>query len=212
MRCRRLGLLLVYAALLVGGLAAGHWLTELTAFDLRPSTEARVHAMVMTTTAIYIVAAAIPFVPGAEIGFALILALGDRIVILVYASMIAALLISYGIGRFVPARAIIALFDFLGLIRARDLVRRLEPLGVDQRMRILTENAPRRVIPFLCRHRFIALAILINLPGNSLIGGGGGLAMAAGMTGVYPFGRFLATIAVAVAPLPAIILLTGYGP
>jgi hypothetical protein len=209
---RRLSLILLYLLLVIGGSLVGHWLTELAALDIRPSTEPRLHHMIMVATGMYILAAATPFVPGAEIGFGLIVALGSPIVVLVYASMVAALSLSYGIGRFVPTAVTAALFNALGLTRASDLVLRMAPMDAHERLAILTENAPRRLVPLLLRHRFIALAVLVNLPGNTLIGGGGGIALAAGMSGLFSFPRYAATIAVAVAPIPVLVLLTGYVP
>lgn len=35
--------------------------------------------------------------------------------------------------------------------------------------------------------RYVALAVLLNIPGNVVIGGGGGIAFAAGMTRLFSF-------------------------
>ncbi len=196
--------------LLVGtGLLAGYRLADFAMIDVRPSNEPEIHAMVMAVVALYVVAAALPFVPGAEIGFGLILALGPRIIPLVYLAMVAALLLAFLIGRFVPLRACAAVFDFARLRRARDLVLRLEPLGQQERLSLLVGQASTRGLPFLLRYRYLALALAINLPGNTVIGGGGGLALAAGMSGLYRPLPFAATMALAVAPLPLAILLSG---
>lgn len=205
-------LLVVYAGLVVGGWFTGQWLIEPIAVDVHPSNEAQVHRAIILATAVYVLAAAVPFVPGAEIGFALIAALGTPIALLVYASMVAALMLSYTVGRLIPARITAAAFGQLGLARARGLVLHMGPLDATERLEVLTANAPRRIIPFLLRHRFIAVAVVINLPGNTLLGGGGGIALAAGLSGLYPLPAFLATILIAVAPLPLIVLLTGYVP
>jgi hypothetical protein len=55
--------------------------------------------------------------------------------------------------------------------------------------------------------------IKITLPlkfacGPLIRGGGGGIAMIAGMTGLYSLPRYLLTVAIAVAPVPLIITLT----
>lgn len=211
-RRRWLLLGLFYVSLLVGGSLLGHRLGDAVAIDVRPATEPMIHRMVMAATAAFIAASAIPFVPGAEIGFALILTLGARIVVLVYGAMVTALLLSYLVGRLVPARATASAFGFLGLHRARHLVLRMAPLDAGGRLEFLTASAPHRIVPFLLRHRYVALAVLINLPGNTLVGGGGGIALAAGMSGLYPLLPFALTIALAVAPLPVLILTTGYLP
>lgn len=208
-RRRGLLLLVLYLALVGGSLAAGRGLTQFVVLDIWPSNESQVHRMIMSATAIYVVSAAIPFVPGAEIGWGLIMALGPDIVPLVYASMVAALLLSYGIGRLVPPRVTAGLFGYLGLTRARDLVLRMAPLDADDRLELLIAAAPRRVVPFLLRHRHVALAIALNIPGNTLVGGGGGLALAAGMSGLYRFPDYLLTILLAVAPIPLLVFVTG---
>lgn len=202
---RRRGLLfgVLYLSLIAGGWLAGNWLTDFVVNDI---------TMLMTVTVIYVAASALPFVPGAEIGFALILALGTRIVFLVYIAMVAALLLAFIVGRFVPARVTAATFDLLGLHKARDLVLQMAPLEAHDRLALLTDRAPTRVIPFLLRHRYIALVVLINLPGNTLVGGGGGIALAAGMSGLYSMLAYTVTVALAVAPIPVLILFTGYLP
>jgi hypothetical protein len=54
----------------------------------------------------------------------------------------------------------------------------------------------------------LTLAVLLNLPGNIIIGGGGGIALIAGMTRLYSPPTYLTTIAIAVAPVPVIVTLT----
>ena len=208
---RRRGLLLLalYLGLIGGGLAAGRGLTEFAVLDIWPSNESQIHRMIMSATAVYVAAAAVPFVPGAEIGWALIVTLGPDIVPLVYLSMVAALVLAYGVGRLVSPALTAAVFGFLGLMRARDLVLRMQPLGHDERLELLISSAPRRVLPFLLRHRHVALAVALNIPGNTLAGGGGGLAFAAGMSGLYRFPEYLLTVLLAVAPVPLLVFVTG---
>lgn len=207
---RRRGLLLaLYVALIAGGALLGHSLLDLVAIDVRPSNEAQVHAMIVTASAAYILASMIPFVPGAEIGLGLMMMLGSGICFLVYLSTVVALSLAYLIGRLVPARATASAFAFFGLSRARDLVLELEPLGAEQRLELLTARAPRRIIPVLLRHRYLALGVAFNLPGNTLLGGGGGIALAAGMSGLYPLSAYLVIVAIAVAPVPLIVLFGG---
>ncbi|WP_166264624.1 hypothetical protein [Marinobacter caseinilyticus] len=209
-RRRLLVVVLIYFGLLITGAAVGRFLPDVLNLDVRPGNEPEIHSMIMFTTLVYIVAAAVPFIPGAEIGFALLVTLGASVAGLVYISMVAALTLAYLVGRLLPARAIAGCFGFLGLNRARNLVFRLQPLSTDARLKLLMSRAPARIVPFLLRHRFVALAVVINLPGNTLLGGGGGIALAAGMSGLYPFPAYLATIAVAIAPLPLLVTLLGY--
>lgn len=202
MKWRWLILIAIYAGLVIGGWFAGDWLVQFSAFDLKPQNESMIHKMIMTATGTFIVASATPFVPGAEIGFGLILLLGAKIAALVYVAMVAALLLSYLVGRFVPPSFIAAIFGFLGLQKAQNLALRLAPLGPIERSDVLTAAAPRKFIRALLQHRYLTLFVLLNLPGNSVVGGGGGIAFTAGMSGLYPLPAYIATILAAVAPVP----------
>jgi hypothetical protein len=59
------------------------------------------------------------------------------------------------------------------------------------------------------RHRYVALALAVNVPGNSVIGGGGGIMLMAGLSGIFAPLPTLLAIAVAVSPVPLVILLLG---
>ena len=74
---------------------------------------------------------------------------------------------------------------------------------------VLVEKAPNRILPFLLQHRHIALALALNIPGNFVIGGGGGIAMFAGISRLYSLPAFLLIIALAVSPVPLAVFLIG---
>jgi hypothetical protein len=205
---RRLMLGAIYIALVVGGSVAGHALFKDAALTPHPMAGTGVLMMIATTTMIYTAASAIPFIPGAEIGFGLIFMFGGKIAALVYAAMLAALTLSFLAGRLIPPSACAAALDFAGLHRARDLVLKLAPLPPDRKLDFLMRLAPTRIVPFLLKHRYLAVMALINIPGNSLIGGGGGIAFTAGMSGLFTFPRYFAAIAIAIAPLPVFFTLT----
>jgi len=90
---------------------------------------------------------------------------------------------------------------------ARDRVTNLGPLGPDQRLRFLLQSAPSRIVPFLLRHRYLIIAILFNLPGNAVIGGGGGIGVIAGMSRLFPFPKYVFLVCVAITPGPLFFLL-----
>ena len=168
--------------------------------------------MVMAASGIFVAASALPFVPGAEIGFGLIIVFGSRIVALVYVCMVLALVIAYFVGRFVPPSTTAALSGYIGLERTRQLVLKSAGLEISERVPMLVARAPNRLVPFLLKYRYVALALAFNLPGNSILGGGGGLSLAAGMSGLFGIVPFIVTAALAVAPVPLFILVTGYQP
>lgn len=180
-------------------------------FEIRPSNEDMVHRALMTLSVVYSLLIAIPFVPGIEIGLAMLAMLGPAIVVLVYLCTIAGLSLSFLVGRLVPLDTLGRLFAELHMQRAGELMRRLEPLDYEARLKLLVQNSPSRVVPALVRHRYIGLAGALNLPGNFLIGGGGGIALIAGVSKLYSITGFLLTTAIAVAPVPLAVYLFGTG-
>ena len=200
-------IVVLWAVLLGIGLLIGGWMQSVVVPELRPMNEPMIHRMVMGALIVYVFAAAIPFVPGAEIGFALLLIFGGVAAPVVYAGMVGALLLAYLVARFIPADALAAALAWLGLARVAALIRRVNALPREEREAMILERLPNGFLRRLCKSRYLSLAILLNLPGNSVIGGGGGLAFAAGASGLYGVLPFVATILLAVAPVPLFFFL-----
>ena len=176
---------------------------------LTPSTEPTLHRLIMVATSAYVLLMMLPFVPGVEIGLGMIMMFGPKIAPLVYGSTVVALALSFLIGRLVPQQSVIDLFETLHLRRAAALLRQLHPLRPDERLEFIVSKHSSRIIPFLLRHRYIALIVAINLPGNALIGGGGGISLVSGFSRIFSFPGFLVAVALAVAPIPITIMITG---
>ena len=207
-RWLRFGVLIaIYCVLLIGGHWGGEWLIELVEMDISSAENANTRPMVMAAITLYSILLALPFVPGVEVSIALLLAFGSKVAMLIYLATILGLMIAYLVGWLVPIRSIASLFASLGMTRATSLVHRLEPLNADQRLEVLVENAPKRYLPVLLKYRYLSIAVALNIPGNAIIGGGGGIALLAGISGLFTFPRFLLTVAVAVLPIPLAILL-----
>lgn len=206
---RTLVKLIFFAALLFAANYIGNWLLNELNIQLRPSTEPVLHRLIMLSMVIYICLMALPFVPGVEIGLALMVLLGAKIVPLVYAATVVALILGFMIGRWVPPRAIFEILDLLRFKRLRVLLMQLEPLGSQQRLDFLLHHASTRFVPFLTRHRFLAIAVALNMPGNAIIGGGGGISFAAGFSRLFSLPQYALTVSVAVLPVPVAMLLTG---
>ncbi len=174
------------------------------ALNLRvmPSNEQQVHKAIMAGTVAYVALLAVPFVPAAEIGMAMLTAFGATIAPLVYVATVLALCLSYTLGRIVPMTALARFLTSVRLHRAADLVVRAAPLSRDERVAMLLDGAPPGIMALALRQRYVALALALNTPGNALIGGGGGIALVAGMSGLFaPFPTVL-TITIAVSPVP----------
>ncbi|MDX8346963.1 hypothetical protein SLH49_03095 [Cognatiyoonia sp. IB215446] len=153
-------------------------------------------AMGVAILLVYIVLLAVPFVPSAEIGLAVMLALGSSVALPVYAATILGLTIAFATGRFA------------------DRARSADPASTAQTnkdaLAILHQKLGRRpVLQRLMRFRGLALIFMINMPGNTVFGGGGGIAMAVGYSRTLTYPAFLTCIAIAVAPVPALFLVAG---
>lgn len=202
----RLGLLV--ALVLTANWGSGHLREAMDTWP-SPGTEQAMRRAVMLGTAAYVGLLALPFVPGAEIGIAMLAAFGAAIAPLVYAATVLAMLISYTLGRLVPLLVLARLLSGLRLRRAAALVARAAPLTREARLSMLLEGAPPRIVALAVRHRYLALALAVNLPGNAIIGGGGGIMMMAGLSGLFAPLPTLLAVCIAVAPVPLAVLLMG---
>lgn len=159
---------------------------------------------------VYVLALAMPFVPGVEISFAIMLLLGAKGIVAMYLATLVGLSLAYGVGRRVPLSVLAAMLAWLRLQRAGALVQTLAQVPREQQLDYLLQVAPVRVVPFLLRHRYLALALAFNLPGNALLGGGGGIALLAGLSRQFRYPHYLLMLCLAIAPVPALLLLTGW--
>ena len=184
----------------------GSFVVKQIDFQLWPEHEHLIITALWFSIAVYILWMALPFVPGIELGLALMVMLGSKGVILVYLCTLLSLSLSFAIGRLIPLRVFCRFLGWLHLHKARDLVLQLEPLDSGQKLDFLLKTAPSKIIPFLLKHRYIMIALVLNLPGNALIGGGGGIGLIAGMCRLFPFPRYLLLVSFAILPLPLLFL------
>ena len=202
------GVALIYGSLLAVGQWGSGWLIDLVGVDLGTGAQPHDLHVMIAGVAVYAALMAIPFVPGMEISLALLAVFGPKVAMAIYAATVAALALSCLIGRMLPLSLIATLFGSLGLQRAKGLVQSLQPLSAEQRFEVLIEHAPKRVVPVLLKHRYIAIIVALNVPGNAVIGGGGGIALLAGMSGLFTIPRFVASVSLAALPVPLVVILS----
>lgn len=200
----KIAMIIALAALLNYG---GHLVIGKIEFQLWPEHDRMVVTMFWFSTLVYILLMALPFAPGVELGLALMMVLGSKGVVLVYFCTLLSLGISFMLGRLIPLDAFARFLGWLHMQNARDLMLYLEPLDSEQKMNYLLKTAPSKIVPFLLRHRYLMVALILNLPGNALVGGGGGIGMIAGMSRLYPFLSYLLVISLAILPLPLLVLI-----
>jgi len=207
-KSRNLRLALVLAIVLLLNLA-GTWLGHMVNFQLFPRHDTMLHSVLMVSIVLYILLMATPFMPGIEVGLAIMLLLGSKSALLIYPCTLVALSCSFMIGKIFPLHQVRKFLQWLYLDRASELVSQLESLDPPERLSLLYEKAPAKFATFLLHHRYAMLVIVLNLPGNALIGGGGGIGLIAGMSRLIPFHKYLLVISVAVAPVPLCLYFQG---
>lgn len=195
----KLTLILAIALLLSAG---GSWMASQVNLQIMPHRGPMLDAMLLLAVIVYILLMAIPFMPAIEVGLGLMLLLGSTGAVLAYVCTLIALTISFIVGRIVPPRMVSRLFHWLRLFKACELIAELEPLSHQERLKLLHAKVPSKLTPFALRHRYLAIAIAVNVPGNALIGGGGGIGFVAGMSMIVKYRTYIAVLALAISPLP----------
>jgi hypothetical protein len=173
------------------------------------SDDRTVAIVIAVSTAVYLVLLAIPFMPAAELGVAMLVVFGAKASLPIYGSTVAALTLAYLVGRLLSARTVAAVLGHLGLGAARNFSLQLESLSSEERQSLLATLLPSRMAGSVVRLRFLVFVVLFNLPGNVVIGGGGGIALLAGMSKLFSLHAYLLTVALAVAPVPLLVYLAG---
>ena len=187
-----------------GGAALRDWL----GMELELAAGGLTNPAVMLAALAHVVLTAIPFVPGAEIGMVMLTLFGAQVAPLVYGCTVLSLALAYEVGTRVPPPVSSRAFRWLGLRRAADMIDRLADLTPEERSRLVLSEG-QGLARHLVRYRYVALALVINMPGNIVLGGGGGLALAAGMSGLFSRRLVWLTFLIAVLPVPVSVLLMG---
>ncbi len=201
--------ILLFASLVVVGNLLASWFIERLDFEITPATQPAIHQIIAISMVAYTILVAVPFVPGAEIGLAVLMVLGPKMAGLVYVCTLTSLCLSFLVGRFIPERTLINIFRGFHFDKASELTMELEGLNPRQRLGLILGRSPRKIVPFLLRHRYLAIVIAINLPGNIIIGGGGGIALMAGLSRLFSPAAFILAVAIAVSPIPLFLIVFG---
>lgn len=193
---------LVLIALIAAGqqvvAAVASWLD----ISLMPHSEDMLHRSIVAGTVAYVILLALPFVPGAEIGLTLLTVLGGPIAPLVYLATALGLTVSYAVGRLIPAAILGRGLARLGLTRAARLAEDAAEMRYDDFQESLARSQAPKFLRSLFRFRYVALVLLINMPGNVVFGGGGGIALMAGLSRAFAPLPFLLSVLIAVLPVP----------
>jgi hypothetical protein len=190
---------------------AMNWaIDHVEAFAPSIGNQMRIGIMVAILLA-YAVLLAIPFVPGIEVGLMLLLIRGAEIAPYVYLATVLGLVLAYAAGHLLSYRWLRQIFLDLRLPRACRMLDALEPLTAEHRLALLRKQLPWVLGALAVNYRYLLLALLINLPGSGLLGGGGGICMIAGLTRLFHPRATILTIVLAVLPFPLFFWLWGPG-
>ncbi len=157
----------------------------------------------------YALLLAIPFVPGVEIGLSLLIMQGSAVAPLILVATVAGLSLSYGVGSAFATTLPCSFLRSMGLPRACAFVESMKDLDRAERLQTLRDAAPHWLGGWVIKNRYILLAILVNLPGNSLVGGGGGILLLAGLSRLYSWPLVLLTLLLATSPIPVAVWIFG---
>ena len=152
----------------------------------------------------YILLLSIPFVPGVELGVLLMCVFGKEGIVFVYIATVVGLNLAFLVGRGLPLKWVEARMEKIGFAQAvkchfEDIDGMMKKTALNQRF------GRNRFLAILAKYRYPAIGILFNMPGNYLIGGGGGISLACGINRNISWKWFALTVAVAVSPVPLLV-------
>lgn len=135
---------------------------------------------------LYILLLCCPFVPGAELGLLLMIVSGPVGALCVYLMTLLALSISFALG-----------------VRLKHQCRNHASISARiEKDSVLAKRLNKTQMSQAPLKSCLLLAGLLNTPGNSVIGGGAGIAMFYGYNQKLAWPRFLLTISTSVLPVP----------
>jgi hypothetical protein len=155
---------------------------------------------------IYSLLLSLPFVPGVELGILLMCVFGKEGIVFVYLATVAGLSLAFLIGRLIPQRWIDSGMERLGYSKScsnqfNEIEKMSDCISAGRK------HFPSWLKSYLLKYRYITIAILVNLPGNYVLGGGGGISIACGTNRRISWKGFFVTIVLAVSPVPILVYL-----
>ena len=143
----------------------------------------------LASSLIYTLILAIPYMPSVTLGLLMMALFGTEGILAAWICTCVGLNLSFMFGRWIP---------YLRIQRQVDTQKRLTQWICP--IQNLIEERPRWM-------KYGAIALLLNLPGNSVLGGGGGIALFCGTLHNVTWPRFALTVTIATALIPALVYL-----
>lgn len=140
--------------------------------------------ILIISSIIYAILLAIPYFPGIEVGFVIMIIFGGKGVISVYIATTIGLLAAFLLGN--------------NMRKNSRVTNRFSQILISEITQKIANFSP-----------MLALMILLNLPGNIVLGGGGGIAMSYGYYRKLSTFRFIISLLIATSPIPILIGILG---
>ncbi len=201
-------LLAVFALVFVMKLGIDTLMAKIILFESDAAARAMT-GLLITVMIGYAILLAIPFIPGVEIGIAILLLEGAPAAPMVYLATVAGLLLAFLIGQYAPLPRLIQFANDLYLYRISGLLERISLTPRNDRLDAMHDRLPRWLAPLFCNYRYVTLGFAVNLPGNIALGGGGGIMMAGGLSRLFQTRFMVITILIATLPIPLAVWLLG---
>lgn len=192
----------------VGLIVLGHYLTHLDAVAIR-ETMADLHEgmgirALLASAVVTAILLGLPFVPSVEMGLMMMAVFGREGAVAAWLATVAGLAMAHAAGRYMPVEWLRHLMERDGLLPSGGAPGDSPVVALSNRLH-LSDRWGHRIGAFLLRHRYLLFAALINMPGNSVLGGGGGIALFCGFTRLYRWPIFILTVALASLPIPLLV-------
>ncbi len=153
--------------------------------------------VVLITATLYALALAVPFLPAVELGWMVMAALGTPGILAIWMATPLGLLIAFTLGQ--------NLRDWPLIQQLQQRLALAFQTATDNRLR---SRLLRFAEHYLATHPYWVLVVLVNLPGNWIIGGGGGIGILAGASGLYHPVKF-ALVLIPATGVVAVAMLLG---
>ncbi len=157
--------------------------------------------VLLVTSTLYALALAVPYLPAVELGWMVMAAFGKAAILSIWLATPVGLLIAFALGYWMREWPWV---DRLSS-RFRGSLQEAETRGNG-----LGAKALRFADRNLVNHPYWVLAVLVNTPGNWLIGGGGGIGILAGASGLYHPLRYFLVLVPATGVVAMLMLLGLY--
>jgi hypothetical protein len=153
---------------------------------------------------VYGLVLAMPFLPGVELGLLIMAVFGPAGAVAAYVATFGGLILAYGVGRTLPEHVVMRWLGRVGVVLPQGgVAAAVDRMAASKATEL---SPPRRLIAMLMNHRYLSLAVCLNFPGNAALGGGGGVALLCGVSRQFSFRAFALTLAIAISPLPILVL------